>query len=100
MQDFDLSAMTGDELDRLITDARRERETRGGLAEGAPVHNGTRGQDVNDPNHGVITTPAPHQVRERGPAGLQPGARVEGTRVIDADDADIDRIEQAARHVV
>lgn len=101
MQDFDLSAMTEDELDRLIADAKRERSTRSDPSERAADADGVRGQDVNDPNHGAITTPAPHQVREHGPEGLEPGARVEGSRVIGADEAEeSDRIEQAARRVV
>jgi hypothetical protein len=101
MQDFDLSAMTEDELDRLIADAKRERSTRSGPFARVADADGVRGQDVNDPNHGAITTPAPHQVREHGPEGLEPGARVEGSRVIDADEAEeSDRIEQAARRVV
>ncbi len=101
MQHFDLTAMTEDELDRLISDASRERETRSAPGEDARVDGGVRGQDVNDPNHGAITTPAPHQVREHGAEGLQPGARVEGTQVIDADEAQSrDRIEDAARRVV
>lgn len=101
MQEFDLTAMTEDELDQLIADATRERKTRGAPDERAADENGVRGQDVNDPNHGAITTPAPHQVREHAHGGLQPGARVEGTQVIDADDvASRDRIEDAARRVV
>lgn len=101
MQDFDLSAMTEDELDQLIANATRERRTRSNPDERAADENGVRGQDVNDPNHGAITTPAPHQVRDHGPEGLTPGARVEGTRVIDADEVDdAGRIEQAARRVV
>ncbi len=101
MQEFDLSAMTRHELDRLIADASRERETRSAPGECAADENGVRGQDVNDPNHGAITTPAPHQVRQHGPDGLEPGARVQGHRVIDADAVEHDdRIEQAARRVV
>lgn len=101
MQDFDLSAMTEDELDRLIADATRERRTRSAPDERMMAEGGVRGQDVNDPNHGAITTPAPHQVREHAPGGLQPGARVEGTTVIDADEVgSSDRIEEAARRVV
>jgi len=101
MQDFDLSAMTEDELDQLISDATRERRTRGAPEEMAETEDGVRGQDVNDPNHGAITTPAPHQVREHAVGGLQPGARVEGTEVINADEvAADDRIEDAARRVV
>jgi len=101
MQEFDLTAMTEDELDQLIADATRERGTREAPDERSADENGVRGQDVNDPNHGAITTPAPHQVREHGPEGLAPGARVEGTRVINADEAgSADRIEGAARRVV
>ncbi|MDZ7871803.1 MAG: hypothetical protein U5N27_00605 [Rhizobium sp.] len=100
MQDFDLSAMTKDELDRLIADATRERETRSNPDERKVDADGVRGQDVNDPNHGAITTPAPHQVRDQGPKGLEPGARVEGSRVIDADEAAGTDIEHAARRVV
>ncbi|MDH4412910.1 MAG: hypothetical protein QE484_06355 [Rhizobium sp.] len=100
MQDFDLSAMTKDALDQLIADATRERGTRSAPDERALGADGLRGQDVNDPNHGAITTPAPHQLREHGADGLQPGARVEGSRVIDADQAAESEIEKAARRVV
>lgn len=100
MQDFDLSAMTEDELDRLIADATAERRTRNAPEEHETVAGGVRGQDVNDPDHGAITTPAPHQVRDHAPGGLQPGARVEGSRVIDADEAAEADIERAARSVV
>lgn len=101
MQDFDLSAMTADELDRLIADATAERRTRETPEERSADADGVRGQDVNDPNHGAITTPAPHQVRDREPGGLEPGARVEGTRVIDADEVDRqERVEAAARRVI
>jgi hypothetical protein len=100
MQEFDLSAMTKDELDRLIADATRERRTRSAPDEDMAGQGGVRGQDVNDPNHGAITTPAPHQVREHAPGGLEPGARVEGSRVLDADEAVEMDIERAARRVV
>jgi hypothetical protein len=101
MQDFDLSAMTEDELDRLIANATRERETRNAPDERMRAEGGVAGQDVNDPNHGAITTPAPHQVREHAPRGLAPGARVVGTTVIDTDEAgSAETIEQAARRVV
>ncbi len=102
MQGFDLSAMTEDELDQLIAAATRERGTRSAARhEGVLTEGGVRGQDVNDPNHGAITTPTPHHVREHAPDGLKPGARVEGTEVIDADDTGLHaRIEEAARRLV
>ena len=36
---------------------------------------------VHDPDHGVITTPTPHQVRAHGDQGLPLGARVEGSTI-------------------
>lgn len=103
MQHFDLSAMTEDELDRLIADATRERGSRHTPEENQTGKDGLRGQDVNDPDHGAITTPTPHAVRDHAPGGLRPGARVEGSTVINADETDAqpdDSIEDAARRVV
>lgn len=103
MQNFDLSAMSANELDRLITDATRERGGRHAPEENTAGAGGVRGQDVNDPDHGAITTPTPHAVRDEAPTGLRPGARVEGTTVKDADEVDTpssEKIEDAARRVV
>ncbi|MCJ8240358.1 hypothetical protein [Peteryoungia algae] len=103
MQNFDLSTMTKDELDQLIADATSERGRREAPEEDTTGAGGVSGQDVNDPDHGAITTPTPHAVREQGPTGLKPGARVEGTTVKDADEVDTPSsggIEDAARRVV
>lgn len=100
MQDFNLTAMSTDELDRLISDATRERQIRREPEEGLTTVDGLRGQDVSDPDHGAITTPTPHQVRDYATEGLEPGARVVGNRVIDADEAAETDIEKAARRIV
>ena len=67
---FNLSDFSEDELTTLIDEATsirhtlrssRERE----LTTGA---DGSQGQDVRDPNHGVIPVPTPREVKEVGPA--------------------------------
>ncbi|MDK4742680.1 hypothetical protein PH547_27705 [Rhizobium sp. CNPSo 3464] len=72
---FDLSELSEEELTALIEEAttlrdiRRESRDRE-LATGA---DGSRGQDVKDPDHGAITTPTPRDVKEEGPAHGAPG---------------------------
>jgi hypothetical protein len=67
---FNLSDLSEDELTALIDEATsirltlrnsRERE----LPTGA---DGSQGQDVRDPNHGVIPVPTPREVKEAGTA--------------------------------
>ncbi|MEF0943710.1 hypothetical protein [Rhizobium sp. BR 362] len=67
---IDLSDFSDEELTSLIEEATRLRDTRRKsrdreLALGA---DGSRGQDVRDPDHGAITTPTPREVKEEGPA--------------------------------
>lgn len=101
--DIDFADYTDSDLSTLITRATAEQQARKLAAdrERTTDEDGVRGQDVNDPGHGAITTPTPHAVREEAPGGLQPGARVEGTTVRDADEVgSAERIEEAARRVV
>lgn len=93
---FDLSALSETELTDLIEAANMERNRRRveSARERMPDENGSMGQDVNDPNHGAITTPTPHAVRDHAPdedadQGYGDGERDEQSRV-----------EQAARRVV
>jgi len=67
---FDLSDFSEEELTSLIDEAtsrlrdnRRESRDRE-LPTGA---DGSKGQDVRDPEHGVIPTPTPHEVKDEGP---------------------------------
>ncbi len=67
---FDLSDFSEEELTALIDEASRLRdalrESRDReLATGA---DGSKGQDVRDPDHGAIPTPTPREVKEEGPA--------------------------------
>ncbi|QND44288.1 hypothetical protein HB780_00190 (plasmid) [Rhizobium lusitanum] len=67
---FDLSNFSEEELTSLIDEAKSVRDARretrkGELATGA---DGSKGQDVTDPEHGVIPTPTPRDVKEEGPA--------------------------------
>lgn len=101
--DIDFADYTDSDLATLLTRATAEQQTRKLAAdrERAADENGVRGQDVNDPGHGAITTPTPHAVRDEALTGLQPGARVEGTTVRDADEVgSAEKIEDAARRVV
>ncbi|MGY5810324.1 hypothetical protein ACXHXG_21825 [Rhizobium sp. LEGMi198b] len=72
---FDLSELSEEELTALIEEATTLRDIRRKtrdreLATGA---DGSRGQDVKDPDHGAITTPTPRDVKEEGPAHGAPG---------------------------
>lgn len=67
---FDLSNFSEEELTSLIDEAKSvrdaRRETRKGELSTGP--DGSKGQDVTDPEHGVIPTPTPRDVKEEGPA--------------------------------
>jgi hypothetical protein len=67
---FDLSDLSEGELTALIDEAVSLRETlrTSRERERTTAVDGSKGQDVNDPNHGVITAPTPRQVKEEGPA--------------------------------
>ena len=67
---FDLSDLSEGELTALIDEAVSLRETlrTSRERERATAADGSKGQDVHDPDHGVITAPTPRQVKEEGPA--------------------------------
>lgn len=67
---FDLSDFSEDELTRLIDEATSLRHTlRQSRERELPAAvDGSRGQDVRDPDHGVIPVPTPREVKEEGPA--------------------------------
>ncbi|MCV9997804.1 hypothetical protein OE766_06065 [Pararhizobium sp. YC-54] len=67
---FDLSDMSEQELTALIDEATSLRQTLRDSREHerATAADGSKGQDVHDPDHGVITTPTPREVKEEGPA--------------------------------
>ncbi|MCV9963386.1 hypothetical protein OIU34_15885 [Pararhizobium sp. BT-229] len=67
---FDLSDFSEAELTTLINEAttllhRRHNSRAHELSKAA---DGSKGQDVHDPDHGVITAPTPREVKEEGPA--------------------------------
>ena len=66
----DLEELSEGELTTLIDDATRRRDllkqTR--EREDFTASDGSKGQDVRNPNHGVITAPTPREVKEEGPA--------------------------------
>lgn len=67
---FDLTSLSEDELTHFIDEATSLRNT---LAESREREltkgtDGSMGQDVRDPNHGVIPAPTPREVKEEGPA--------------------------------
>ncbi|MDO9416181.1 hypothetical protein [Pararhizobium sp.] len=75
---FDLSDLSENELTALIDEATSLRETqRSSRSREEPrAADGSKGQDVHDSDHGVITAPTPREVREEGPAhGVQETAR-------------------------
>ncbi len=67
---FDLSDFSENELTTLIDEATRLRQTRRDSKERElpRAADGSKGQDVEDPDHGVITAPTPREVKEEGPA--------------------------------
>jgi hypothetical protein len=93
---FDLSALSETELTDLIEAANMERNRRRveSARERMPDENGSMGQDVNDPNHGAITTPTPHAVRDHAPDDDADQGYGDGER------AGQNAVEDAARRVV
>ncbi|MDW5314412.1 hypothetical protein [Rhizobium sp. PL01] len=67
---FDLADLSEDELSALIDEATSLRQTlrKSREHERATAADGSKGQDVRDPDHGVITAPTPRAVKEEGPA--------------------------------
>lgn len=67
---FDLSGLSEQELTALIDEATSLRQTLRASREHerATAADGSKGQDVHDPDHGVITTPTPREVKEEGPS--------------------------------
>jgi hypothetical protein len=67
---FDLSDLSEQELTALIDEATSLRQTRRESREHerSTAADGSKGQDVHDPNHGVITAPTPREVKEEAPA--------------------------------
>lgn len=71
---FDLTDLSEGELTALIDEAtslrQKQRDSR--ERELPTSADGSKGQDVHDPDHGVITAPTPRAVKEEGPAhGVQ-----------------------------
>jgi hypothetical protein len=67
-KDFDLSNFSDEELSSLIDEATSLRDARREDRDRTLSADGSKGQDVNDPDHGVIPTPTPRDVRDEGPA--------------------------------
>ncbi|NNH31271.1 hypothetical protein C9413_17695 [Rhizobium sp. SEMIA 4085] len=67
---FDLSNLSDDELSSLINEATTLRDTRRASREDERrvASDGSTGQDVTDPDHGVIPTPTPREVKDEGQA--------------------------------
>lgn len=67
---FDLSDFSEEELTTLINEATTllHRRHNSREHERSTAADGSKGQDVHDPDHGVITTPTPREVKEEGPA--------------------------------
>jgi hypothetical protein len=67
---FDLSDLSENELTTLIDEATKLRQIRRDSREQERMTaaDGSKGQDVENPNHGVITAPTPRAVKEEGPA--------------------------------
>ncbi len=67
---FDLTDFSEDELDALIGEATSLRDSRRSdrARELPEAADGSKGQDVRDPDHGAITAPTPREVKEEGPA--------------------------------
>lgn len=66
----DLSNLSESELTTLIDEATNRRNTlrESRERERPAATDGSKGQDVHDPNHGVIPVPTPREVEEAGPA--------------------------------
>ncbi|WP_276118828.1 hypothetical protein [Pararhizobium qamdonense] len=67
---FDISDLSEQELTTLIDEATRLRQTRRDSREleRPTAVDGSKGQDVQDPDHGAITAPTPRSVKEEAPA--------------------------------
>ena len=67
---FDLSDFSEEELTSIIEEARNLRDVRRETRdrELPKGKDGSKGQDVTDPEHGVIPTPTPRDVKDEGPA--------------------------------
>lgn len=67
---FDLTDYSEGELTSLIDEATRLREElrNSREQENTTAADGSKGQDVRNPDHGVITAPTPKDVKEEGPA--------------------------------
>ncbi len=78
---FDLSDYSEDELTHLIDEATSLRQTQRDSRERElpTASDGSKGQDVQDPGHGVITAPTPRAVEEEGPAHGGPEKTVGAT---------------------
>ncbi|MEZ2221804.1 hypothetical protein [Rhizobium sp. RCC_161_2] len=67
---FDLSDFSEEELTSIIEEARNLRDVRRETRDRELTigKDGSKGQDVTDPEHGVIPTPTPRDVKDEGPA--------------------------------
>ncbi|OJF95561.1 hypothetical protein [Pararhizobium antarcticum] len=67
---IDLSDLSQNELSNVIDEAKDVQQTRQDSRERElpTAADGSKGQDVHDPDHGVITAPTPREVKEEGPA--------------------------------
>jgi len=78
---FDLSDYSEDELTSLIDEATMLRQTQreSRKRELPTASDGSKGQDVHNPDHGVIAAPTPRAVEEEGPAHGAPEKAVGAT---------------------
>jgi hypothetical protein len=68
-KNFDLSNFSNEELTSLINEATTLRDSRRASSDPKSMEaDGSKGQDVSDPAHGVIPTPTPRDVKDEGPA--------------------------------
>ncbi|MDL2406249.1 hypothetical protein PY650_11395 [Rhizobium calliandrae] len=67
---FDLSNFSDEELTSLIEEATTLRDIRRESRDREPAigADGSKGQDVRDPDHGAVPTPTPRDVKEEGPS--------------------------------
>ena len=66
---FDLSDFSDEELTALIGEATNLRDSRRLSGDRKSTGaDGSKGQDTHDPDHGVIPTPTPREVKDEGPA--------------------------------
>ncbi|QND44494.1 hypothetical protein HB780_01485 (plasmid) [Rhizobium lusitanum] len=68
-ENFDLSDFSVEELTSLIDEATTLRDTRRSSRDRKSTGaDGSKAQDVHNPDHGVIPTPTPRDVKDEGPA--------------------------------